>query len=422
MALTFMSMIKSLAVRGMLASEWLRSGVTYNPLAEQVYSDPYPTYAALRRKDPVHWSTLTKAWVLTRYRDVDAVLRNHRVFSNDPRKRVELSGRRARLPSLDTDPSILFLDPPDHTRLRALVSKAFTPNAIEALEPRIRSTMQRLLDNIDPSGFDLMETVANPLPVIVIAELLGIPPEDRAQFKVWSDHRARALEPTMSAGERELAQQAGNDLDLYFMGIINERRKEPRNDLISALVSAEEAGDKLTEREMVVMLRLLLVAGNETTTNLIGNGMLALLRHPEQLRLLREQPDLMASAIQELLRYDSPVQTDVRYVLADHDLDGRPIKPGQALLLLIGAANHDPEAYTEPHRLDITRHEANNLSFGRGIHHCLGAPLARLESRIAFEALLERFADIRLLPDRPAFKDAIILRGLQELPLAATLA
>jgi cytochrome P450 len=420
MALTFKTMIKPLAIRAILAREWLQSGVTYNPLAKQVYADPYPTYAALRRKDPVHWSALTKAWVLTRYHDVDAILRNHRVFSNDPRKRLEFSGRRARLPALDTDPSMLFLDPPDHTRLRSLVSKAFTPHAIEALEPRIRSTMQRLLDDIDPTGFDLMEAVANPLPVIVIAELLGIPPKDRAQFKVWSDHRARALEPTMSASERELAQQAGNDLDLYFMGIINERRKEPRNDLISALVSAEEAGDKLSEREMVVMLRLLLIAGNETTTNLIGNGMLALLQHPEQLQLLRERPDLMPSAIEELLRYDSPVQTDVRYVLVDNDIDGRPIKPGQALLLLLGAANRDPEVFTEPHHLDITRHEGSNISFGRGIHHCLGAPLARLESRIAFEALLERFADLRLLTDRPAFKDAIILRGLQELPLAAT--
>lgn len=419
MSLTLKTLVKLLAIRAIVAREWLQSGVTYNPLARHVYTNPYPTYAALRSKDPVHWSPLMNSWVLTRYRDIDAVLRDHRRFANDPRHHARSRGR-ASPPALEGDPSLLSLDPPDHTRLRSLVSKAFTPHAIEALEPRIRSIMQRLLDAIDSTGFDLMETVAYPLPVIVIAELLGIPPQDRVQFKIWSDHRARAIEPTMSASERDLARRAADELDVYFLGIINQRRQEPRNDLISALVSAEEAGDTLSEREMIVMLRLLLIAGNETTTNLIGNGMLALLQHPEQLQRLREHPEIMPSAIQELLRYDSPVQTDVRYASTDYDLDGRLIAPGQALFLLIGAANRDPEVFTAPERLDLTRHEASPISFGRGIHHCLGAPLARLEGRIAFEALLERFTDFRLRADRPAFKDTVILRGLRELPMAAT--
>jgi cytochrome P450 len=315
---------------------------------------------------------------------------------------------------------MLFLDPPDHTRLRALVNKAFTPQTIEALEPRIRAIMAELLDQIeDPAAFDVMEAVANPLPVIVIAELLGIPPADRVQFKIWSDQRARTLEPTLTARELQEAGRAGEALDAYFLNIIYDRRQAPRDDLISALVAAEEAGEKLTEREMVIMLRLLLVAGNETTTNLIGNGMLALLRHPEQLETLRDNPGLMSSAVEELLRYDSPVQTDGRTAMEDHELDGRPIRKGQGVVILLGAANHDPQAFPEPECLDITRSKNNHIAFGRGIHHCLGAALARLEGRIAFEALLDRFGEIHLRTVQPAFKDHIVLRGLRSLPVGA---
>ncbi len=264
-----------------------------------------------------------------------------------------------------------------------------------------------------------MEAIADPLPVIVIAELIGVPPKDRAQFKVWSDQRARTLEPTITTREREIAAEVGTALTAYFLGIINERRVNPRDDLISALVAVEEEGDKLTEDEMVVLLRLLLVAGNETTTNLIGNGMLALLRHPEQLQLLRRQPDLMSSAIEELLRYDAPVQTDIRTALEDMELGGKLIRKGQGVLLLMGSANRDPEVYSEPDRLDLTRNETSHIAFGRDIHHCIGAPLARLEGRVAFEMLLERFEDIHLLTDRPPFKDHVVLRGLETLPIRA---
>jgi cytochrome P450 len=253
----------------------------------------------------------------------------------------------------------------------------------------------------------------------VIAELLGIPPKDRAQFKVWSDQRARTLEPTMTRRELDIAVEASKALTAYFLGIIHERRVRPQNDLISALVTAEEKGDKLTEEEMLVMLRLLLVAGNETTTNLIGNGMLALLQHPDQLQLLRRRPDLMLSAIEELLRYDAPVQTDIRTALEDMELGGKLICKGQGVLLLIGSANRDPEIYHEPDRLDLTRHETSHIAFGRGIHHCIGAPLARLEGRVAFEMLLERFEDIHLLTDRPQFKDHVVLRCLEALPTGA---
>jgi cytochrome P450 len=413
-------LIRPIAIRTMVAWEWWQSGVTYNPLSPRVYTDPYPTYAALRAKDPVHWSPLMESWVCARYADVDAILRDHKRFSNDPRTRdVARTRRRAAMEGMD--PSMLFLDPPDHTRLRALVNKAFTPQTILALAPRIRTIMAELLDQIpDPTAFDLMETIAYPLPVIVIAELLGVPPQDHAQFKVWSDARARSLEPTMKPRERALAIEAGHALDAYFLNIIQARRKEPHRDLISALVAAEEAGETLSERELLVMLRLLLVAGNETTTNLIGNGMLALLRHPEQLQALRRDPSRMPAAVEELLRYDAPVQVDGRTTREEIEIGGRHLMQGQSVTLLIGSANHDADVFSHPERLDITRKETSNLSFGRGIHHCLGAPLARLEGRVAFEMLLERFPHLCLLTDRPMFKDNVVLRGLKELPLGTT--
>ena len=203
------------------------------------------------------------------------------------------------------------------------------------------------------------------------------------------------------------------------MGIIEQRRKEPQDDLISGLVAAEEEGDRLSQPELLAMLRLLLIAGNETTTKLIGNGMLALLRNPEQLALLRQSPDLMPSAIEELLRYDAPVQLDVRVALEDAEFDGREVKRGQGLMVLLGSANRDPEMFSEPDRLDLGRQEANHISFGRGIHHCLGASLARLEGRLTFEAVMERFSDIRMQTERPVFRDNIILRGLDVLPVSA---
>ncbi len=409
--------MRSVAVGALLLRERWQSGVSYNPLSAGMAQDPYPTYAKLRGRDPVHRSRLMDAWVFSRFSDADAILRDHRHFSSDPRKRVA-SGRRASLPRVE-EPSMLFLDPPDHTRLRALVNKAFTPRAVAALEPHIRELMTTLLDAVDdPAAFDLMEAVAKPLPVIVIAEMLGIPPEDRAQFAVWSDQRARILEPTLSPEERETADTAMRSLDEYLVPIISERKADPKDDIISALAQAEEEGDKLTEREVLIMLRLLLVAGNETTTNLIGNGMLALLRHPDQLAALREDPGLIPSAVEELLRFDSPVQVDMRSVLDDCDVNGFPLRRGDSVVMLLGSANRDPDQFESPDRLDVRPREQNHLAFGRGIHHCLGAPLARLEGRVVLETLIERFGSMRLLEDRPAFRSSVVLRGLLALPVA----
>jgi cytochrome P450 len=403
----------------MLIREHWQSGVTYNPLSPRFYPNPYPKYAELRAKDPVHWSPLMRSWVFSRYKDIDAILRDHKRFSNDPRSRPNARNMRDSTPAA-ARPSMLFLDPPEHTRLRALVSKAFTPQAVEALEPRIRAIMTELLEQIeDPSAFDLLETIAAPLPVIVMAELLGVPPKDRAQFKQWSNRRARVLEPTITPAEMRIAYEAALELDAYFLDIIAQRRKEPRDDLISSLVAVEDAGDTLTHDEMLGMLRLLLIAGNETTTNLLGNGMLALLRHPDQLQWLRDHPEHMPTAIEELLRYDSPVQIDGRTVLEDTEVAGRRLHKGQSVVLLMGAGNRDPEVFSNPEQLHLMRKESPHIAFGRGIHHCLGAPLARAEGRIAFTALLERFNELQLLTPQPHFRDNIVLRGLRSLPLRA---
>ncbi|MDE0074850.1 MAG: cytochrome P450 [Gammaproteobacteria bacterium] len=378
-----------------LAGEWLRTGVAYRPLSRGFVADPYPLYRTLRERDPIHRSIFANQVVVSRYADVDRILRDHRTFGNDFSKVTSSEGSIATRKKLT--PSMLAQDPPDHTRLRALVNRAFTPRQVARMEDYIRATAHTLLDKVgDAREFDLMKAFAVPLPTIVIARMIGVPERDLARFKVWSDDLARALEPFLSPEEEERVYRAARQFAEYFTAIIEQRRREPRDDLVSRLVEAEDAGDKLTAEETRVMLRLLLTAGNETTTNLIGNGIRALLRHPDQLALLRERPELIPTAVEELLRYDPPVQLDMRVALRDMELGGLAVKEGTMITLLIGSANHDPQRFPEPERLDITRSGQANISFGRGIHHCLGAPLARLEGRIALEVLLERFPRARL--------------------------
>ena len=417
-----MSFSPAAAFRSVLASPILlrerwQSGIVYNPLSASMAEDPYPVYAALRARDPVHRSLLVHGRVLTRHADIDVILRDHRRFSNDPRQGTLSARQQRRLPAPE-EFTLIFLDPPDHTRLRALVNRAFTRGAVAAIEVRVRATLKSLLDDIaDPFGFDLMTAIAQPLPVIVIAEMLGVPPEDRERFKLWSARRARLLEPTIGRRERRLGAATMIPFDAYFREIIAERRKTPRDDIVSSLARVEEKGERLSEREMLNMLRLLLIAGNETTTNLIGNGMLALLRNPDQLQRLRDDPSLIPGAVDELLRFDSPVQANFRHVLADCEVNGFPLRRRDNLLLLLGSANRDPDAFEDPDRLDVGRGASSHLSLGRGIHHCLGAVLARLEGRIVLEMLLERFASIGLLDDWPRFRTGIVFRGLCSLPL-----
>jgi pimeloyl-[acyl-carrier protein] synthase len=389
--------------------------ITYNPLDPAVRDDPYPAYRALREADPVHRSPFQELWVVSRYRDVSWLLRDQRLSADRTRwdhfrPLVEDAAPR----------SMLAHDPPDHTRLRTLVSKAFTPRMVEELRPKIEALVGEALDRAaGRGGLELIDDLAYPLPVTVIADMLGVPPEDWHRFREWSRVLVANLDPlTMHEPQRIASFVAARDgLAGYLRGVVAERRREPRDDLISALIAVEERGDVLGERELIVMLNLLLVAGHETTVNLIGNGVHALLRHPDQLALLRERPELIESAVEELLRWDSPVQLTSRVAIAEFELGGRGIRRGEMLLMLLGGANRDPEQFPDPDRLDITRSPNQHLSFGRGVHFCLGAPLARLEGQIAIRSLVTRFPALR--PAGETVRgETVTLRGLRRLPLA----
>ncbi len=408
-----------------LAEERIRGGIAWWPLGRRYLADPYPFLHRLREKNPCHRSPLTKMFLVSRYEDVDRILRDHKRFSNDLRR-----GTRARrsAPRSKLVPSMLSLDPPDHTRLRGLVNRAFTPRQVAKMEDYVRSAAHRLLDEATGAGranssaeFDLMASFAAPLPTLVIARMIGVPDDDIGRFKDWSDRFARALEPILTEREAQDMFRASAQFADYFADVIEERRKSPRDDLVSRLVEAEYEENRLTSEETQVMLRLLLVAGNETTTNLVGNGMLALLRRPEQMQALRDQPGLLKDAVEELVRFDSPVQVDGRFATEDVEVGGRAVPAGSQVALLLGAANRDPARFERPDELDPMRPDKGNISFGRGIHHCLGAPLARLEGRVALEVLLERFADIQLGGRPPVFSRTIVLRGLEHLDVRATL-
>jgi cytochrome P450 len=389
----------------------------FNPMDPEFLADPYPTYHRLRAEDPVHQSPLG-FWVLTRYDDVVAVLRDARC-AKEPM--IAAVAARLGIPPGTIGLSMLDRDPPDHTRLRGLASKAFTPRVVEALRPRIQQIVDGLLDRIEPQGrMDLIEEFAYPLPVIVICEMLGVPVADHERFKGWSLDLARGLDSVMLGPDSEVAQRSGkarHALAGYFRELIAERRASPRSDLLSALIAAEEAGDRLSENELLATCILLLVAGHETTVNLIGNGTMALLRHPDQLRRLREDPGLIASAVEELLRYDGPVQRTARTPTADVTVGGRTIGKGEMVMPFIGAADRDPAQFPHPDRLDITRADNRHIAFGLGIHFCLGAPLARVEGQIAIGTLVRTLPKLALATDAPEYRQSLTLRGLQVLPL-----
>jgi cytochrome P450 len=381
-----------------------------HPLLVQFREDPYPLYHYLHAAAPVQWNDVLGAWTLARYADVVESLTDPRYSADRTPEPFE---------GVTVAKSMLVSDPPDHTRLRALVQKAFTPRMIEQLRPRIASVVRELIDRVATGGgsFDVIADLAYPLPVVVIAELLGVPPEDRETFRDWSADLAASLDPLVSADLMQRATQARDGLHAYLRTIIAERRRAPRSDLISALVAVEERGDILSEPELVVMCNLLLIAGHETTVNLIGNGVLALLQHPDQLALLRESPGLIGTAVEELLRFDSPVQMTARVASEPLEIGGQRIEAGQFVLPLLGAANRDALQFAEPDRLDLTRNPNPHVGFGRGIHFCLGAPLARLEGQMAIGALVQRFPKLELA-GTPVRRDQITLRGLKSLPVA----
>jgi pimeloyl-[acyl-carrier protein] synthase len=392
-------------------------GVSFNPMDPAFIADPYPTYHRLRAEDPVHLSPLG-FWVLTRYDDVLAVLRDPR-FAKEAIASFVAARFGISPPGIGL--SMLDRDPPDHTRLRGLVSKAFTPRVIEMLRPHIQEIVSGLLDRVEGGGrMDLIEHFAYPLPVIVICQLLGVPVEDRERFKEWGLDIARGLDAIWLPPDSEVARRSmasRRALSDYFRGLIAERRASPRADMLSGLIAAEEAGDKLSEEELLATCILLLVAGHETTVNLIGNGTLALLRHPAELRRLRENPALIGSAVEELLRFDGPVQRTARIPSEDVTIGGRTIARGDMVMPFIGAADRDPAQFAEPDRLDLMRADNRHIAFGWGIHFCLGAPLARVEGQIAFNTLVTRLPKLALATETPAYRQSLTLRGLAALPV-----
>ncbi len=388
---------------------------SWNPLDPQFKVDPYPSYRSLLEDDPFHRSPFGPL-VLSRYDDCLSLLR-HPAASVDFRKIPDWGPPPGIEPS-DITPSFLSLDPPDHTRLRGLVSKAFTPRRAEALRPRMQEIVERLVDTA--AGRGSMEVVADlafPLPVLVICELLGVPPEDVDQFKEWSAAAARTLDPPFLIPEEVLAsaQTAGERARDYFKQLIEERRHRPSDDLISALIVAEESGDQLSEPEMLATLGLLLIAGHETTVNLIANGALAFGRQPDQFGRLRDEPELIRSAVEEILRFDPPVHADGRIALEDIDLPSGTVKQWEQPIILLPAANRDSAYFVNPDDFDISRTDNRHLSFGFGIHHCLGAPLARAEAQLALGYLARRFSRIELIEDPPSYKDNLVLRGVSSL-------
>jgi hypothetical protein len=360
--------------------------------------------------------------VLTRYEDINAMLRDPR-FSADDREAKGYAEQRRKMIAAgamedrEEAPSMLRMDPPDHTRLRSLVSKAFTPRAVESLRPRVEGIVNEILDEAAERGeLDIVKDLGVPLPIIVIAEMLGIPSEDREHFKRWSDGVARGLNANTMEDVR-INEGAGRELTEYLEPIAKERRANPREDLLSSLLAAEESGEKLSMDEVFSTVILLLVAGNETTTNLIGNGMLALLQHPAEFQRLHENPGLIETAVEELLRWDSPVQATSRIAKEDLEFGGRRMNKGAQVILHLGAANRDPVQFPEPNRLDIGRSENRHLSFSHGIHFCLGAPLARLESQVAIGQLAARFPGMRRKPVELEWADNLILHGIKSLPV-----
>lgn len=376
----------------------------FNPLSKEFRSDPYPWYAQLRELAPVHYHEGLGAWSVARYEDVAYVLRNHALFSSSAMGSIGGASR-----------SLISADPPAHTELRGVVNRVFTPRMVADLEPRIRQITSGLLDRVTGQGeMDLVRDLSIPLPVTVIAEILGVDAARRDDFKRWSDAIVGLPSQSAAATVRDDLEEFRH----YFQDAIDERRGSPRGDLISALVAAEENHVKLTPDEVLAFTALLLIAGNETTTNLIGNTMLALFDHPDQMALVHEDASLIPNMIEEALRYDSPVQFLFRAATRDVELGGQNIPAGATVVPMYASGNRDDRKFPDAARFDITRNTQGHLAFGLGVHFCLGAPLARLEAKVVFEELFGRFSAMAPGPGQPERVDSLFLRGMKSLPLS----
>ena len=398
--------------------------IDYDPRRPDICANPYPAFCELRENDPLHWSEVLGGWVVTRYEDVKWIISDAR-FSADrirpffAHQSAEAKGKLRELAESIGD-WMVFHDPPKHTRLRALVNKAFTASAVERMRPRIETIVKELLDAVINLGeMDVIRDFAYPLPASVIMEMLGQPVEDLDYVKGHSDEVALFVGTAVSTPDKYARAGASiAEMNRYYRELIAMRRREPRDDLLSALIAAQEEGDLLSDDELVATSILMVFAGHETTTNLIANGLLALIRHPREFERLRQNPSLVASAVEECLRYDSPTSAAVRIAREPTELHGKTIRQGDRIFAMLNAANRDPRQFEEPDRFDASRADNRHLAFGHGIHFCVGAPLARLEAQIAFAALVENLEDLRLRSDDLRWNDSLVLRGVQSMPIS----
>ena len=409
-----------------LSSEKLVSAGDYNPLLPAVRHDPYPYYAAMRRESPIH-QILPGApfYAVARYDDVCSVLHRPEVFSSTALQILAQGGGISFGPNsgalaghrLLQSSMMIATDPPDHTRLRNLVNRGFTPRRMSALAPRLRAIAETCLDSVVATGkMDLVKDFAIPFPVTVIAELLGVEPERRERFKHWSDAIVIGLSGTSQAFGRAEVAAAADEMADYIESVVAARRSSPRDDLISILTQAEE-GDALTSGEVLSFIVLLLIAGNETTTNLIGNAMRAMLAHPDVMERVAADRSRIPAMLEEALRYDSPIQGIPRKVVEEVELGGTKLPKDAFLMVLFASANRDERQFPEPDRFDIDRKSREHVAFGHGIHFCLGAALARLEARVAFETLFDRCRDFRLDAEEVHVIESNLLRGPRSLPI-----
>jgi pimeloyl-[acyl-carrier protein] synthase len=393
----------------------------YHLLEADVLANPYPLYRRLREEDPVHWDPFLHAWVVTRYADVMTVLHNFSAQCAPSPEKLNSMGLADMSPIAQVMMrQMLFMDPPAHTRLRALSSQVFAPKRVEVLRNHIQDIVNGLIVSVAESGhMEVMADFANQLPTIITAELMGVPHGDIHQLKAWTAEFAEILGNFQHNPDRASDMLRNvEEMSAYFREEIQSVRKHPREGVINALLTAEINGDRLSEDSVIANCILVMVGGQETTPNLIGNGMLSLLRNPDQMEMLRSDLSLVISAVEELLRYESPSQHTTRLAPEDTELGGKKILKGQSVIAVMGAANRDPERFPNPDKLDITRKDNKHVAFGAGAHFCFGAPLARIEGQVAFETLLRRFGNIALTSEPLAWRENLGLRGLLALPIA----
>jgi len=398
--------------------------IDWHPEAPATLANPYPVLSRMRDEDPCHWSPRLRSWVLTRYSDIKAMCLDKDGVSSDrlrPFFASLPSAEASRIAEITRYLSLwmVFKDPPEHTRLRRLTGKVFSTRAMQAMRPKVEQIAERLLDDIgEREQFDLLADYASPLPCLVIMAMLGVPAEDMAEVKRLSDEIALFIGSSRTSAEKyDTAEAATREMALFFQGLIADRRRTPRDDALSELALLRDGDDAFTEDELVATCILMLFAGHETTTNHIANGMLALMRFPDQMQRLRADAGLAAAAVEELLRYDGPSGAQVRIIKHAQQLHGKTLEPGQRVFMMLNAANRDPLAYADPDRLDLGRDGVPHLAFGFGGHICLGFPLARTEGAVAFPVLIGRYSQLEPMAE-PEWINSLVFRGMKALPVA----